>query len=251
MIQMESETLPLDGIRIDGGTQPRERIDESAVQEYAEAMDSGSEFPPVVVFFDGAEHWLADGFHRYHAHRRLLRDEIAVEVHEGTRRDAVLYSVGANATHGMRRTNQDKRRAVDTLLMDDEWSGWSDREIARRCGVSDRTVNRIRSEFTASMSQLDDPAPTARTYTDKHGNVSEMNVENIGKRRELQRREPIQLPEIYNRPGTPEPNYYNVSLPVSSSDSAAILLCELCPDSYLRQLIEFIERHLEGDDSWR
>jgi len=104
---------------------------------------------------------------------------------------------------------------------------------------------------TARQSLLEtnsDPAPTTRTYTDKHGNVSEMNVENIGKRR---KREPVKIPEVYNQPGMPEPNYYNVSLPVKSVDSAAIILCELCSDSYLRQLIEFIERHLEGDNSWQ
>ena len=35
-------------------------------------------------------------------------------VREGTRRDALRYSVSATASHGYRRTNHDKRRAVDT-----------------------------------------------------------------------------------------------------------------------------------------
>jgi hypothetical protein len=52
------------------------------------------------------------------------------------RRDALLFSVGANAIHGHRRTNEDKRRAVDVLLNDPEWRVWNDSEIARRCGVS-------------------------------------------------------------------------------------------------------------------
>ena len=71
---------------------------------------------PVVVFHDGVDHWLADGFHRYHASRRIEALESVAEVRTGTRRDAVLYSVGANASHGQRRTNADKRRAVMTLL---------------------------------------------------------------------------------------------------------------------------------------
>ena len=33
-----------------------------------------------------------------------------------------LHSVGANATHGLRRSNADKRRAVVLLLEDEEWS---------------------------------------------------------------------------------------------------------------------------------
>jgi hypothetical protein len=35
----------------------------------------------------------------------------------------------------LRRSNADRRRAVMALLKDEEWSGWSDREIARRCRV--------------------------------------------------------------------------------------------------------------------
>jgi hypothetical protein len=37
-------------------------------------------------------------------------------------RDAILFSVSANGTHGQRRTNEDKRRAVLCLLNDPEWA---------------------------------------------------------------------------------------------------------------------------------
>jgi hypothetical protein len=56
-----------------------------------------------------------------------------------------LYAVGANASHGLKRTNRDKRNAVLVLLKDPEWQGWSDREIARRCVVSPHTVAAERS----------------------------------------------------------------------------------------------------------
>jgi hypothetical protein len=36
---------------------------------------------------------------------------------------AVSYAVGANASHGLKRTNRCKRNAVMTLLKDPEWSG--------------------------------------------------------------------------------------------------------------------------------
>jgi hypothetical protein len=72
------------------------------------------------VFYDGAEYWLADGFHRVHAAQKLRRLTIAADVRQGTRRDAVLLSARANAEHGLRRTNEDKRRAVLTLLADPE-----------------------------------------------------------------------------------------------------------------------------------
>src|SRR5690606_10483672 len=63
---------------------------------------------------------------------------------------AVLFSVGANAKHGLQRTNEDKRRAVTTLLIDPEWQKWSDREIARRTGVHHDTVGTYRRELEAS-----------------------------------------------------------------------------------------------------
>jgi hypothetical protein len=46
--------------------------------------------------------------------------EAPAEVRTGSRRDAVRYSVGANSVHGLRRTNEDKRREVQTLLADAE-----------------------------------------------------------------------------------------------------------------------------------
>ena len=40
-----------------------------------------------------------------------------------------------NADHGKRRSNADKRRAVEMMLKDSEWGKWSDREIAAKCAV--------------------------------------------------------------------------------------------------------------------
>ena len=120
---LETSTINIDDIRIDGGTQPRCQIDEVLVAEYAEAYADGAEFPPAVVFLDGVDHWLADGFHRVHGARRAGLDQVRVDLRTGTLRDAVLYSVGANAAHGQRRTNADKRKAMLTLLEDEEWSG--------------------------------------------------------------------------------------------------------------------------------
>jgi hypothetical protein len=47
--------------------------------------------------------------------------KISADVREGSRRDAILYAVGANASHGLKRTNRDQRNAVMLLLKDPEW----------------------------------------------------------------------------------------------------------------------------------
>lgn len=107
-------------------------LDGAVIAEYAEAMEDGKQFPPVTVFYDGSSYWLADGFHRVNAALQVGRGYVEAQIITGTQRDAVLYSVGANAAHGLRRSNADKRRAVERLLRDDEWAKWSDSEIARR-----------------------------------------------------------------------------------------------------------------------
>jgi len=131
------------------------------VNEYAEAMKAGSEFPPVVVFHDGETHWLADGYHRHAAATSAKAETITADVRQGALRDAVLYAAGANATHGLRRTNDDKRRAVETLLRDAEWSQWSDNEIARRCGVSQPFVSAQRRQVAIWQNKIHQAPPTS------------------------------------------------------------------------------------------
>jgi ParB-like chromosome segregation protein Spo0J len=131
-------------IRIDCGTQSRVDIDQQTVSAYVELVKEGTVFPPVTVYFDGNHHYLADGFHRYFAHKGAGHDEILATVINGTLRDAVLASLEANSTHGLPRTNADKRKAVQMMLDDFEWSEWSNAEIARRCRVSHTFVNKMR-----------------------------------------------------------------------------------------------------------
>lgn len=147
----EDHGLSLDVIQIDGGTQSRATLNQHVVDDYAEAIKAGATFPPIVIFYDGKKHWLADGFHRFHAYRQAGKSKVAADIRQGTRRDAILHSVGANETHGLRRTRDDKRRAVLTLLNDAEWAKWSDGEIAKRCAVSREYVNRLRPKDTCDQ----------------------------------------------------------------------------------------------------
>jgi hypothetical protein len=180
-----SRPIALNLIRCDGGTQPREKLDDAVVSEYAERIVDGDVFPPVTVFHDGTDYWLADGFHRMAAHEEAGRENISADVQQGTRRDAVLYSVGANALHGLPRTNADKRRAVTAILSDAEWSAWSDREIARRCRVGHPFVAKIRSEVAPPESDSSE-----RTFTTKHGTTATMDVSGIRQSAAGRRAEP-------------------------------------------------------------
>lgn len=167
-----SDMLPIDSIRIDGGTQSRAALNDEAVADYAAIIRDGADFPPVVVFHDGKHYWLADGFHRWHAYRTAGATEIGADVREGTKRDAVLFSVGANIDHGLRRTNADKRSAVLVLLNDEEWSKKPETWIAETAGVS-RTLVR------AILSEKQD-RPVDREVT-RRGKTYTMNTAKIGK----------------------------------------------------------------------
>lgn len=147
--------LNLNAIRIDGGTQARVEIDMDVVADYAEAVKAGIDFPLITVYHDGADYWLADGFHRFHAHKQAGKASIAAEVLSGTVREAILHSLGANGTHGLRRSNADKRQAVLTMFGDAEWAEWSDRKIADVCGVSNTFVSNLRKP--EKVSTVDTP----------------------------------------------------------------------------------------------
>jgi hypothetical protein len=161
--------------------QARVAMSEQTIDEYVEAMQSGVTFQPVVVFYDGKKYILADGFHRVEAAKKSGMTEIDADVRNGGMRDALLFAVGANADHGLRRTNQDKRRAVEILLKDDEWSEWSNVIIAKSCAVSEALVRKVRVSIGGMSGVSSNFERNEVKYKDKHGIDRSMKASNIGK----------------------------------------------------------------------
>lgn len=167
----QSQFMSINNITQNIDTQPRAVIYGDTVDDYAESMHSGETFPPVELYFDGSLYWLADGYHRVRAAEQANIDKIRVIVHQGTKRDAMLHSFGANARHGLRRTNEDKRRAVTKLLSDDEWCKWSDRRLANVAGVHHSTIQAWRKTLDAN--------PDQREYVDQAGNLNIWDIEQV------------------------------------------------------------------------
>jgi transposase-like protein len=144
---MLSEQVPLSAITPDATTQARIETDAATVAAYSHDMIEGAEFPPVTLFrdVDGTIR-VGDGAHRVEAARLAGLETIAAEVRAGSARDALMFSIQANARHGKQFTNEDKRRIVALMIEDDELSQLSNREIGRRCGVSNRMVDKLRAE---------------------------------------------------------------------------------------------------------
>ena len=144
--------------------QTRAALNEDTVSDYAEAMERGERFPAVTVFTDGAEYYLADGFHRVEALRRIGKKSVMAELQDGDYKAALLYALKANSTHGLRRTNADKRHALEMA--------WNAREhlfggepsnalLADTCGVTRQWVIKWLQE--QGVNRLHPDTPTAPT----------------------------------------------------------------------------------------
>lgn len=152
--------LKLNDVKLDGGTQFRESINQDKVKEYKELMLDDVVFKPVDVVFDGDFYYLVDGFHRYFAIKAMGVNTIEATVTEGTLQDAIHLARRANSAHGMPRSNETKRRVVISALNDPENEGVSVREIAKECRVSHPLVLDIIKMMKGGSSTTKAEKPT-------------------------------------------------------------------------------------------
>ena len=128
-------------------------LDMVTIQTYADHMENGVVFPPVEIVSNGDTLWLVDGQHRIEAAKKVNLEKIEANVTHGDRRDALWMSLASNETHGLRQTNEDKRRKVTAALEDEELKKKSDNEIARQCNASFWLVSKIRGLTTSTCSE--------------------------------------------------------------------------------------------------
>jgi len=238
---MSEQMLDLSSIRIDGDTQPRLAIDQAVVAEYAAALEAGAEFPAVRVVSDGAANWLVDGFHRYFAHRRLNRVQIKAEVATGLLEVAQWVSLGANKAHGLRRTNQDKAKAViKALKMKPEMS---DGAIAEHVGVATNTVCKYRHSIDDARKLRENKSLTRQNPG--------LQIADLPRRVGLDGKKYPAKPTISSKAFTPirestKPTPMTaLSMPHDPVMGARTLI-ELFKPDYLRALIAHLSDHLKG-----
>jgi hypothetical protein len=148
--------LKLSDLRLDDEIQMRVALDEAAIANYADDLERGDQLPAIEVVYDGEIYWLACGFHRCEAHERAGREMIACNVYEGTRIDAIKRALRSNSTHGVRLTDDDKRKKVNYVLdhLDELGVDDNDREIARFCRVSRDLVAAVRKDRASGASPI-------------------------------------------------------------------------------------------------
>jgi hypothetical protein len=171
-----ASSLRIAEIRRDGGTQPRAGLDEAHVADMVQAIAEEVQLPPVDVVFDGTQYWLYDGFHRVEAHMRTGRYTVMAIIHQGTQVDAQWASYGVNRSHGLKRTNEDKKRAVLAALKHPNGASMSNVQIAKHCGVDESTVRVHRAYM-----ELSSGIPKIETRTvERGGKTYEQKTANIG-----------------------------------------------------------------------
>ena len=238
------DPLPIANIRIDGGTQPRAMLDFEAIEDYAEAMGAGVKFPPVVVFYDGENYWLADGFHRVKAAYAAGFDTIVCEICQGTLEEAQWYSFSANRNNGLRRTTQDKQRAIKAALLHACGQTLSDRQIAKHVGVDQKTVTNWRQQLEASEEI---PKIASRTVS-RRGKEYQQDTSNLRKRKGRRRRNRAAGDAVSRAPIQPQ-----IGRGVDALISAVNVIthCEASPEELAKhlaarpdrdQLISYIEK---------
>jgi len=157
--------IRLDLISLKDGTQQRP-LDEEVIARYLSLMADGVEFPPVEVVSDGVNFWLWDGFHRIECARRRGDKTIAAYVTQGTLRDAIWLSFGANKEHGLPRQKGADKVIIEKVLADSTWAKKSLSEIARHVGVTRQYVTEIRDDLTRSHRATTSPTDETKPLSD-------------------------------------------------------------------------------------
>jgi hypothetical protein len=154
-LEQGTSTIPLTDIDVDKNVQPRqEELDTAHIDSLIEAGPEA--WPPLIVVHRDERYILIDGHHRLQAAHQLELESISCEIrpdpHDG---DFRALAFALNTAHGKALTLADRKAEAERLLRTNV--NVSNSELARRCGLSDKTVARIREELegTSEIPRLE------------------------------------------------------------------------------------------------
>jgi ParB-like chromosome segregation protein Spo0J len=107
---------------------------------------SGGSWPPLLVHKQDLV--VIDGIHRLAAAAVLGLRTLEVRLFEGSQEEALIAAIRGNVTHGLLLTLAERKAAATRLLA--IRPEWSDRRIARICGVSGSTIQQLRGRYRTS-----------------------------------------------------------------------------------------------------
>ena len=170
--------ININTINIAKSYQSREEIDQEMVDIFAEDMLHGDKFPPVLIYVVNGEKLIADGFHRYFAHKKNNKTSIEVDERASDLDSYILKCTSANNNHGKRPTDKDKIKSLERILLLDEVTLWQDKDIARHIGVSVSFVYKHREKKPEAITYVRDGKKVTRNrQVKKLKNVIESPLE--------------------------------------------------------------------------
>jgi hypothetical protein len=167
-------------IDINGSPKVRGELHEEVASEYCAAYKRKVSMPRAVLFEVEQGHFLiADGLHRITAMLTAGTTSATFDVFQGTYQDCLQFALKANLSHGLRRSNADKRAGVIAALS--SFRELSNVQIAELSAVGDDLVREVRKELEADnlIPQTDKRtgADGKRYDSKKTGRVRKTNPE--------------------------------------------------------------------------
>jgi DNA-binding XRE family transcriptional regulator len=138
-------TARTDTFTFDPDIFPRAGVDKALVDEYADALRSGAEFPPIEVLDDGR---IVGGVHRWHAHVDVGLNVRAVTVTPPDGVPLVVFAAGLNVRNGKRQPKDEvKALVLDQARLNPDVSQLM---LAETLGLTRSTVQRWVAPITQS-----------------------------------------------------------------------------------------------------
>lgn len=168
--------IDLSKIEIDQQYQCRSDI--PSPDEYAAIAEGADGWPfsePVKLVKIKGKLYLLGGFTRCEAIKKVGGEKVFAVTAEVTRDKALELALGENATHGYRRTNADKARAVRIAL--GKWPNRSANSIAKICKVSHTYVSNV----MAKLKQVEEVEPKELEASPVQQVVNQAPVDSLAK----------------------------------------------------------------------
>lgn len=131
--------LAVSEVVYDQSIYPRAEWSQATVNRYAEAIEAGDEFPPIVL--EKGTNRLLDGMHRLQAHKQALKDSIAavwMDIPEGV--PAKLFAASLSAKHGDRVKGDELRQIAREIAESNP--DYDLKTIAKYASVTRQTVSK-------------------------------------------------------------------------------------------------------------
>lgn len=157
----EIRNLRIVDVRADDRVKVRVRKSNERIDQLVALYEQGTQLPSLVVVQEGDIYWLADGFHRLAARKRLNYPFVSCDVYPGTLDTAAHLAATANRDgeeKSMQMEPADKKKAAQLLLR--HYPSWSNPRIAEKVGLTDKTVESLREEVKGSGDARVSPSET-------------------------------------------------------------------------------------------